>query len=278
MTYHAEIRDLATRQFSCTCTDFRINGLGTCKHIEALLLQLARRHRAEFKAAQKISSPRIDVVPDLPSGRLKVERNRSQLPPRLRALFDADGFQHAGLAPEEIVAECNRSKSTALRLSQDIAPWLAGRAREAERIAARRGYELGVREGRHPEHVTKSPLFPYQREGKLHLAFKERALLADEMGLGKTIQAIAACALLHHLGLARRTLIVTPVSLKAKWEEQITRFTDLPLRILFGGRSLRNAPTSNPSLPTADGRGRHPGTISSTAPPGRPCKTSSRLG
>jgi hypothetical protein len=42
MTYHAEIRDLATRQFSCTCTDFRINGLGTCKHIEALLLQLAR--------------------------------------------------------------------------------------------------------------------------------------------------------------------------------------------------------------------------------------------
>jgi hypothetical protein len=38
----------------------------------------------------------------------------------------------------------------------------------------------------------------------LHLAFNERALLADEMGLGKTIQAIAACALLHHLGKAQR--------------------------------------------------------------------------
>ena len=47
------------------------------------------------------------------------------------------------------------------------------------------------------------PLFPYQREGMLHLAFTERALLADEMGLGKTIQAIAACALLHRLGQAR---------------------------------------------------------------------------
>src|SRR2546428_8539232 len=40
MTYRAEIRDVASRQFSCACTDFRINGLGTCKHIEAILLQL----------------------------------------------------------------------------------------------------------------------------------------------------------------------------------------------------------------------------------------------
>jgi hypothetical protein len=36
MTYQVEIRDLLSRQFSCTCTDFRINGLGTCKHVEAV--------------------------------------------------------------------------------------------------------------------------------------------------------------------------------------------------------------------------------------------------
>ena len=32
LSYAVEIRDLKTRAFSCTCTDFRINGLGTCKH------------------------------------------------------------------------------------------------------------------------------------------------------------------------------------------------------------------------------------------------------
>ena len=84
-----------------------------------------------------------------------------------------------------------------------------------------------------------SPLFPYQREGMLHLAFGERALLADEMGLGKTIQAIAACALLHHLGKARRALIVTPASLKTEWEEQIRKFTTLSQRLIFGSRHLR---------------------------------------
>src|SRR6266542_3050329 len=52
MTYRAEIRDVASRQFSCTCTDFRINGLGTCKHIEAILLQLARRPQQSEAAAR----------------------------------------------------------------------------------------------------------------------------------------------------------------------------------------------------------------------------------
>ena len=44
MSYRAEIRDLATRQFSCTCTDFRINGLDTCKHITCV--RGSRRARA----------------------------------------------------------------------------------------------------------------------------------------------------------------------------------------------------------------------------------------
>src|SRR5579864_7670591 len=40
LTYAVEIRDLRERQFACDCIDFRINGLGTCKHVEALLLHL----------------------------------------------------------------------------------------------------------------------------------------------------------------------------------------------------------------------------------------------
>jgi hypothetical protein len=36
LDYRVEIRDVASRQVACTCTDFRINGLGTCKHVEAV--------------------------------------------------------------------------------------------------------------------------------------------------------------------------------------------------------------------------------------------------
>src|SRR5262245_17230090 len=47
--YSVEIRSVGERHFSCTCVDFRINGLGTCKHVEAVLLQLERRFRGLFK-------------------------------------------------------------------------------------------------------------------------------------------------------------------------------------------------------------------------------------
>ena len=40
LTYSVEIRDLRERQFACNCVDFRINDLGTCKHVEAALLHL----------------------------------------------------------------------------------------------------------------------------------------------------------------------------------------------------------------------------------------------
>ncbi len=63
MTYQVEIRDLAGRSFSCTCPDFRTNGLGTCKHIEATIIRLKRREKSLYRIAEKTGSPRIDLVP-----------------------------------------------------------------------------------------------------------------------------------------------------------------------------------------------------------------------
>src|SRR4030095_3433167 len=120
------------------------------------------------------------------------------------------------------------------------------RRRQEERRRLRREYEQKVQNGEWPISETKVPLFPYQREGMLHLAFTERALLADEMGLGKTIQAIAACALLERLGQARRVLVVTPASLKTEWEEKIQRFTSLPYQLVFGAPARRLAAYVDP--------------------------------
>ncbi|MFP4204387.1 MAG: DEAD/DEAH box helicase [Opitutales bacterium] len=243
MAYEVEIRDVCTRQFYCTCTDFRINGLGSCKHVEGVLLRLRTRCRAAFKAAQKLPSPRVDIVPDREAGRLRVERNLAKLPPRLRQHFDMEGMQHRNSDPKDLaeLLEKEVPRVDGLRVSREVEEWLAQRERESDRILSRREYETGVVEGKYPEHVTRSPLYPYQREGMLHLAFQERALLADEMGLGKTIQAIAACALLNRMGKARRVLVVAPASLKSEWEEQIRKFTDLSLRLVYGGRARRTS-------------------------------------
>ena len=243
MTYSVEIRDLRERQFSCDCVDFRSNGLGTCKHSEAVLLHLESRFRRLLNAARNEDSTRIEVVVDLSATTLRLAGNRESLPASLREWFDADG-RLAGGAPEDAVKalrELQKAGHSQIRVSQDVDAWLENLRRADERKMLRREYEMKVQSGEWPAHETKFPLFPYQREGMLHLAFTERALLADEMGLGKTIQAIAACSLLHRLGKAKCALVVTPASLKTEWEEQIQRFTGLSLRLVFGSRHKRVA-------------------------------------
>lgn len=239
-TYHVELRNLKPLVGSCTCVDFRVNGLGTCKHVEALL-RVLRNEGAVLWQAEREGSPRIDLVPDSATGRLAVERNLNRLPASLSVFFDITGLALPEFFKEEILAAFNKAGRPSLRISQEVAAWIERQARNEERIRLRRAYEQNVRTGAYPAQETRLPLLPYQREGMLHLAFTERALLADEMGLGKTAQAIAAAALLQRLGKIRRVLVVAPASLKTEWEEQIRLFSDLPYQIVFGARSARKA-------------------------------------
>jgi hypothetical protein len=248
MTYSVELRSLAGRIFSCTCTDFRVNGLGTCKHIEAVLLHLEARFPKVFAEAAKNGSDRIDVAWDEPLDTLRIENATEAIPETLSEFFDAERLLRREYDAEEVVEKLGRLGIPALRISQEVPYRLEHRRRRTERLLLRRDYEEKVQSGFYPQHETNVPLFPYQREGMLHLAFNERALLADEMGLGKTIQAIAACALLHRMGKAERVLIVTPASLKTEWEEQIQRFTRLSYRLVFGPHRERLQALQHPSF------------------------------
>ncbi len=232
--YSVEIRDLKNRVFSSDTVDFQINGLGTDKHVEAVLLHLQKTERKAFDEALKNGSNRVDVAPD--RHELRIERNLHLLPSSLENWMNPDGTVGD---PEGFLDDVKKVRSSKLRISQEVEPWLESRRRDMERKLLRREYEAKVVSGEYPQQETKLPLYPYQREGMLHLAFTERALLADEMGLGKTIQAVAACALLHRMGKARRVLVVTPASLKSEWEEQIAKFTDLGSRVVFGAPEKR---------------------------------------
>jgi superfamily II DNA or RNA helicase len=241
LTYSVEIRDLSARQFACDCVDFRINGLGVCKHVEAVLLLLEARQKNRFKAAHASGSDRLEVIVDRASDALRILNGKGPLPAVVRQWFDAHGFLTNALSETalEALRKLRDGKFPKIRLSQEVEPWMETRRLAAERKQIRHEYELKVQSGEWPAHETTVPLFPYQREGMLHLAFTERALLADEMGLGKTIQAIAACALLRRLGKVRRVLVVTPASLKTEWEEQIRKFTSLDYQLVFGGKIQR---------------------------------------
>src|SRR6266566_6632927 len=91
LTYSVEIRDVRQRQFACDCVDFRINGLGTCKHVEAVLLQLQARFKRLFLAAARNGTPRLDLVPDSANDSIRLLNGNGSLPPALRVWFNQEG-------------------------------------------------------------------------------------------------------------------------------------------------------------------------------------------
>jgi len=90
--YCVEIRSLAEPINSCDCPDHRINGLGTCKHVEALLYRLQHRRKRAYRAAAVKGSTYFEIFLDrrdhqiriiwpIGSGRERRSRTRDLLLP-----------------------------------------------------------------------------------------------------------------------------------------------------------------------------------------------------
>ena len=92
-TYRVAMRGPGLFENYCSCPDFSVNTLGTCKHIEALLLRLRRRHGAalERKSYARTRSSislqygeTIDIrlrLPASPSPDLQPSRRSTSIPP-----------------------------------------------------------------------------------------------------------------------------------------------------------------------------------------------------
>ncbi|MFP3942785.1 MAG: SNF2-related protein [Alphaproteobacteria bacterium] len=249
-SYEVEIRSLTDPENTCGCRDFATNGLGTCKHIEGVLHRLRHRNRRAFAAAAKEGYGKIEVYVPRGDGNIRVTWPKAEASRALcrkivsHAEALRDGHDNALVALRGLAAEHPEK----LRVSRYLDGWLEERRRAARRIEEREKFRADAAADPALLEVVKHPLLPYQVDGMVHLAFGERALLADDMGLGKTVQAIAACELLRRRRGIARVLVVSPASLKAEWQEQIARFTDLPAGIVRGRRAERLAQYRDPAF------------------------------
>ncbi len=243
--YRVEFRSMHSAINSCGCKDFQVNRLGTCKHIEAVRRKFARRKRSELEQGHA----RVEVYLDRRDNAVNVsfpERMRKNTRARLvvTGFFTATGklrgdpLQSMAALQDKLSGETSRVRQQ-VRLSPHLEQWLSKLQQAADLRAARRRFERSVKRGGASLDMTKLPLYPYQQEGMLHLAFTGRALLADEMGLGKTVQAIAASELLDRLHCIEKVLVISPASLKSEWLEQIGKFSDRQALIIKGMRKRR---------------------------------------
>ena len=235
--YRVELRSLTERINTCNCPDFRKNFLGTCKHVEKVLAQIPTRGKGP--------SPYIEIYMNRSPWQPVVRIPENHIATKfIRRYLTANGFLKTDAADTLQVLQRDLDKApeeirAGIRISAEVREYVR---REIERKMSarwRENYAQQFRESHGAAPFLRHALYDYQIEGMLHLAFNGRALLADEMGLGKTVQAVAASALLKECFETKRVLVVTPASLKSEWEEQIRKFTSLPVEIVFGARKHR---------------------------------------
>ncbi|HET6312345.1 MAG TPA: DEAD/DEAH box helicase [Chloroflexia bacterium] len=238
----------------CVCLDYESNNLGTCKHIEAVLGYIRRKHGSQLRAAK----PRL------------LEINRLTVYVTLRYVGDgtwtaAPVYDHAldpgvlrlinhYLLPYLAVLEDDPDAflKRMQRFVEEVEDFggkvivepevydYAGQVKTRNaRDARRRELMDRVEAGEARLDLLKLPLYPYQAVGTLFLAFTEKALLADDLGLGKTPQAIAATKLLKEWHGIKKVLVITPASVKYQWGREIERFSDESYTVVTGSKQKR---------------------------------------
>ncbi len=247
--YTVEIRSLDKHINTCTCQDHLMNQLGTCKHIERVLQKISYRNKTRFAKAIRNRQPDYEIFLDMAMDKPQIKLLRpvkTSVPIEkiLSPFFSSNGILlgspvSAMQSIKRAIAKLSPKMQNRINISCTIRPYVEQLKRESERTVAKKSFLEDVRVGKRTLNPLLHPLYPYQQEGMLHLAFGERALLADEMGLGKTVQAIAACEILQQLRGIKRVMIVCPASLKAEWEEQIKFFTGKQAKLVYGPRAAR---------------------------------------
>ena len=238
-TYRVAMRGPGLFENYCSCPDFAVNTLGTCKHIEALLLRLGKRYGKTLES-RKFARARASI--SLQYGETIAVRLRlpANPPPALRKLAE-EYFDSAGLLrPEHFrsfhrVLEVFREADLDAVVYSDVLEYLDRENEFAEGLDLERELLAKLRHGRDPLNgILKTKLLPYQQRGVIFAACRGRVVLADDMGLGKTVQALAATEMLRRRRGIQRVLVVAPASVKYQWKTEIEKFSSLSAQVIEG--------------------------------------------
>jgi SNF2 family DNA or RNA helicase len=252
-TYRVAMRGPGLFENYCSCPDFGVNTLGTCKHIEALLLRLRSRHG---QALNRKRYARTRASISLEYGEtIEIRLRLPDAPPPALEALAKEHFDGAGLLRREHfrtfhqVLEAFRKADQETVVYSDVLEYVDRENEIAEGIDLERQLLAKLRKGQDPVNgLLKTKLLPYQVRGAIFASCRGRAILADDMGLGKTVQALAAAEMLRRRCGITRVLVVAPASVKYQWKTEIEKFTDLPAQVIDGSLPRRKELYAAPSF------------------------------
>jgi len=237
--YRVAIRGKELGANYCSCPDFSVNTLGTCKHIEWLLAKLERKRGGKRAFRQGFHPPYSEVYLEHGLERRVRFRPGTECPDALRDIA-LRYFDEAGRLREDAPGRFERFVRQAAKTDHEVRVYedaLAFVARLRDDEKRKKAIERVFGNGRAKARLSgllKAKLYRYQEQGALFAAKAGRCLIADDMGLGKTIQAIAAVEMLAQTAGVERVLVICPTSLKHQWKQEVERFADRTTLVVEG--------------------------------------------
>jgi superfamily II DNA or RNA helicase len=237
--YRVAIRGERIGDNYCSCPDFAVNTLGTCKHIEFTLLELQRRPGGKKAFTEGFRPAYSEVYLRYGAKREVIFSSGTECPESLlelaRRYFDDYGILKADAYPQfdAFIRQAGAFKHD-LRCYEDAIEFVA-QVRDQAHLKKRieEAFPAAANSAAFRK-LLKVPLYPYQRQGALFAAKAGRSLIADDMGLGKTIEAIAAVEILARTVGLERVLIVCPTSVKHQWKQEIEKFCSRSAEVVEG--------------------------------------------
>lgn len=243
--YKIAIRGDAPGDNYCSCPDYSINNLGTCKHIEFTLSRLMEKKGAKKTLREGYTPPYSEVY--LRYGlkrdvRFKAGKDASpEVLSLVNKYFDPNGMLKEDyiLHFHQFLNNISQKNGHEIRCYDDVMAHIAEYQDAEHRRNIIKSQLKGGINSPIVKNILKTKLYPYQREGALFAVNAGRCLIGDDMGLGKTIQALAAAELMAKLFNIQKVLIVSPTSLKHQWKTEIEKFTDGSVQVIEGLNHLR---------------------------------------
>lgn len=219
----------------CSCLDFKTSCLGTCKHLEALKLWLARSRHHVHREIPSYTSVYLDYTTER-KVRIRIGGDNKEAFTKLASSFFDNQFilEESSFENFDAFLKKARKIDDTFRCYRDALQFVIEHREHKKRI---RWIDALTKDDF--KDLLQTNLYPYQEEGVRFAAKAGRTIIADEMGLGKTIQAIGTAELLRKKGLVNSTLIICPTSLKYQWEREIEQFTKQQVHVIEGNHLKR---------------------------------------
>lgn len=240
MQYRLTFRDINRKHGYCNCPDYRINKLGTCKHLIFAFSQLNsepervpdplppypfievflnpfRNNKISYFCPDKVSGQIAELFYRYFGNKNFIEDDEVER--FTRFLNNTEKFKKILVRPEVLEKVKSVTEKAAI-----------ARLKESKKLNF---------------NLLKNELLPFQVDGVEFATFNTGAMLADDIELGRITQAVATAVMKKDIFGFSRTLIICPANLRSHWKKEIETLTAEKFLLIEGTPEHRRTAYEN---------------------------------